>query len=369
MRPRPFAWIALALILGPAAISGVSRAEAPPVEKPPDLLAAELARWSAFVAGNTATDDMWKQVKDATAPGLARVEQALRGGHRLLALLRLTSVRENLYASTYLAERTAEQRRDPAAFEAEFHRMGVVLKDELGGSKPGDLDALRPVAVRAMAETAAAKTAVYYHASLDYGRSTTPDSGLYYLGAAQAQRDFIELARRLSLPSGPPAPRVRALDAGLEALQGEVLAAYRPPASVDKHPEFIGISSAIKESRELAAAGATYGALLRYLQAAIRFGVMRAPAPVLDAATLATRLEALGARLGASGVDHSIGRLILEAAQADLEEHASDGKAATASVIASDVLPRYFAALDPSPARPPAEPAKVTVTLVRWPYT
>ena len=77
MRPRPFAWIALALILGPAAISGVSRAEAPPVEKPPDLLAAEFARWSAFVAGNTATDDMWKQVKDATAPGLARVEQAL----------------------------------------------------------------------------------------------------------------------------------------------------------------------------------------------------------------------------------------------------------------------------------------------------
>ena len=367
MRPRPVAWIGLALILGPAAISGTSRAEAPPAEKTPDLLAAELARWSAFVAGNTATDDMWKQVKDATVPGLARVEQALRGGHRLLALLRLTSVRENLYASTYLAERTAEQRHDPAAFEAEFHHVGVVLKDELSGSRPQDLDTLRPVALRAMAETAAAKTAIYYHASLDYGRSTTPDSGLYYLGAAQAQRDFIVLARRLSLPSGPPAPRVRALDAGLDALQGEVLAAYRPPASVDKHPEFIGISSAIKESRELAAAGATYGALLRYLQAAIRFGALRAPA--LDAATIATHLRALEARLGVGGVDHSIGRLILEAAQADLAEHASDGVATTASVIASDVLPRYFAALDPSPVRPPAEPAKVTVTLVRWPYT
>jgi len=159
MRPRPFAWIALALILGPAAISGTSRAEAPPAETP-DLLAAELARWSAFVAGNTATDDMWKQVKDATVPGLARVEQALRGGHRLLALLRLTSVRENLYASTYLAERTAEQRHDPAAFEAEFHHVGVVLKDELSGSRPQDLDTLRPVALRAMAETAAAKTAI-----------------------------------------------------------------------------------------------------------------------------------------------------------------------------------------------------------------
>lgn len=368
MRPRPFAWIALAFVLGPAAISGTSRAE-PPVETPPDLLAADLARWSAFVAGNTATDDMWKQVKDATAPGLTRVQQALGAGRRLLALLRLTSVRENLYASVYLAERTAEQRRDPAAFEAEFHRMGVVLKDELSGSRPQDLAALRPVALRAMAETAASKTTVYYHASLDYGRSTTPDSGLYYLGAAEAQRDFIELARRLSLPSGPPPPPVRSLDAGLDALQGDVLAAYRPPASVDKHPEFIGISSAIKEARELAAAGATYGAFLRYLQAAIRFGAVRTPAPTRDAAAIGTRLQALETRLSAGGVDHSIGRLILEAAQADLAEHASDGAATTASIIATDVLPRYFAALEPSPARPPAEAPKVTVTLVRWPYT
>jgi hypothetical protein len=364
MRRRPFAWIALAVSLGAAAISGTSRAETPP-----DPLAAELARWSTFVASNTATDDMWKQVKDATAPGLVRVEQALRDGHRLLALLRLTSVRENLYASVYLGERTPAQRRDPAAFEAEFDRIGVVLKDDLGPARARGLETLRPVALRAMAETAAAKTAVYYHASLDYGRSTTPDSGLFYLGAAQAQRDFLELARRLSLASGPPPPRLRALDAGLDALQGEVLAAYRPPASVDKHPEFIAVSAAIKEAKELEAAGAEYGALLKYLQAAIRFGALRTPGPALDAAVIAPKLKALEARLGAGGVDHSIGRLILEAAQADLAEHASDGAAVTAAAVATDVLPRYFAVLEPAPARPPTEPAKVTVTLVRWPYT
>jgi hypothetical protein len=39
------------------------------------------------------------------------------------------------------------------------------------------------------------------------------------------------------------------------------------------------------------------------------------------------------------------------------------------AVLVADVLPRYFAALEP--ARPaPSRPApKVTVTLVRWPYT
>jgi hypothetical protein len=363
-RRRPFAWIVLALVLGVPATSGTSRAQAPP-----DELAADLARWSAFLAGHTATDDTWKQVKEATTPGLARVEQALRDGRRLLALLRFTSVRENLYASAYLGERPADERRDPASFEAEWRRIGVVLKDDLARTAPPDLAAVRPVALRAMAEAAAAKTAVYYHASLDYGRSTTPDSGLFYLGAAQAQRDFVDLARRLSLPSGPPPPRVRALDAGLDALQADVLAAYRPPASVEKHPDFIGVSSAIKEARELAAAGALYGALLRYLQAAIRFGALRPPSPALDAYAIAARLRPLEARLSADGVDHSIGRLILEAAQADLAEHASDGAAVTAAAIASDVLPRYFAALDAAPATAPAEPAKVTVTLVRWPYT
>jgi hypothetical protein len=41
----------------------------------------------------------------------------------------------------------------------------------------------------------------------------------------------------------------------------------------------------------------------------------------------------------------------------------------TAAAVASDALPRYFAALEPPPARPRAEPATITVTLVRWPYT
>jgi hypothetical protein len=38
---------------------------------------------------------------------------------------------------------------------------------------------------------------VYYDASREYGRSTTPDSGLFYLGSAQAERDFAAFARRL----------------------------------------------------------------------------------------------------------------------------------------------------------------------------
>ena len=75
------------------------------------------------------------------------------------------------------------------------------------------------------------------------------------------------------------------------------------------------------------------------------------------------------ARLRARGVDHTVGRVFLEAAQSDLLEHATDGKAVAAAAVAADVLPRYFAALEPARPQPPRAAPRVTITLVRWPYT
>ena len=107
------------------------------------------------------------------------------------------------------------------------------------------------------------------------------------------------------------------------------------------------------------AAGARYGALLRYLQAAIRFGALRsASASATTAATASTpeppvpdRLRSFEPRLRAAGKDQSLGLLLLEAAQSDLAEHPTGG-AANAEAIAVDVLPRYFAALEASPPAP-----------------
>jgi hypothetical protein len=96
------------------------------------------------------------------------------------------------------------------------------------------------------------------------------------------------------------------------------------------------------------------------------------PAPAaLDRAALERRLAEYLERIAVGPVDHSIAGLLVETAQADLAA-AKPGALSPppiASAIATDVLPRYFAALEP--ARPsPARPApRATVTLVRWPYT
>jgi hypothetical protein len=88
----------------------------------------------------------------------------------------------------------------------------------------------------------------------------------------------------------------------------------------------------------------------------------------LSGATLAKRLDETDTQLAAQRFDDSIGRLFLEAARDEAE--GGEGRSpATAAILASDVLPRYFAAFEPAkPVAPKPEP-RVTVTLVRWPYT
>jgi hypothetical protein len=125
----------------------------------------------------------------------------------------------------------------------------------------------------------------------------------------------------------------------------------------------------LKEARELDAAGLRFGAMLRYLQAAQRLVTLRPSPSSLDAEALSKRLKEWDARLSSGGIDHSLGRLFLEAAQADGSGNAAGASPTTAAAIAGDVLPRYFAALEP-PRPEPSRPApQATVTLVRWPYT
>jgi hypothetical protein len=367
---------------------------------PPDPLAAEIQRWSALLRSNPAADETWKQVKGDSQPVIVSAEQALRDGRRLLALQRLAAARMYLAASTYLSQLPPARRKDPLAFEAEWARLGTVLRADLGKPAPAALDGVQPAAVRAVGEAVLPQVRIYYDTSIEYGRNTMAQAGLFYLGVAQAQRDLVSLCRQISASmAGPavlPPPPLRALGGELDRLEGELLAAYRPPAAIDRHDDFILASSLLKEARELDAAGLRHGALLRYLQSAQRVALLRA-APAATAVApktsetmktsetpgtpknrqtpqnndevLAASLRDLDARLAADPFDHSLGRLFLESAQADVASATPKKRPATAAVIAGDVLPRYFAALGPARPEPPRPAPEVTVTLVRWPYT
>jgi hypothetical protein len=173
----------------------------------------------------------------------------------------------------------------------------------------------------------------------------------------------------MPVTSSGRAPAVRSIRAEIDALQAELLTAYRPPASIDRHPEFIAASANLKEARELDGASRHYAALLRYLQAASRIARLRpVPASLTDPAAVASRVRAEAARMSAD-VDHSIGRMFVEQAEHFLAHDDAKAPSPIPAAVVSDVLPRYFAALEPRAATPPAPPATVTITLVRWPYT
>ena len=358
--------IALLAVVMPALASGGTGA----ASDPPDPLAAEIDHWLKVLQSKPDADPMWAEFKPGLQPALERAQEELRNGRRLLALQRLGTPRTNLEAAVYLTERSADQRKEMAAFDAEWKRMGDVLRTDLGTTAPGKFEGM-PAFVRALSEAAFPQVRVYYQASLDYGHNTMPDAGLMYLGNAQAQRDLVAFYRTLPAPSPRrPAPPLRSLRPEIDALQAEMLAVYKPPVSIERHGEFISASALLKEARELDAAGLRYGALLRYLIASQQFSQIRpASAPPLTAEAIDSRLHELAARLSAGEVDHGIGRMFLESAQSGLARSAPGSPSPVAASIATDVLPRYFAALEPARPQPAGPEPQVTVTLVRWPYT
>lgn len=339
-----------------------------------DPLAAEIAAWQLYLQDHPAGGEVWDQIKQSTEPILTRTAEAARHGHRHLALSRLLAAYPNLGAARFLDGYTATQLEDSTFFRREWQRHADLLRDEMTPMTPARFDGITPAAARAVAEIALPQVREYYEACADFERATNTTSGFFYLGYALAQRDLSALCRSLS---GEPRtePALRNLKPEIEALEDEVLRAYRPPVSIDRHAEFVLVGSYLKEARELTASGLRAGALLRYLQAALRFVPIRPPSTLPSPDELRRRAAEVATEFTTSPVDHTIGRIFLELAEAELAA-SPDSVTPFAAAALTDVLPRYLAAVDPvastdrsAPPPAPAVPARVTVTFVRWPYT
>jgi len=365
-------WIAIlpaVLLLVAAGIGLVASAADQRSSGAQDPLVVELARLRAIVDDPSRTFELWNQIKPGSAAALADAERALADGRRVLALERIVAARNQLSAAVYMGDRLATAGKDLAGLEAEWTRLGPTLRTDLASSAASSLAPVRPAILRALAETSVAQARIYYDASIEYGRNTMPESGLFYLGASLAQHDWVATAPAWSGSTPGTPPSARGLRQELDALQGALLAAYRPPASIERHREFITASATVKEARELDAAGLRFGALLRYLQATLRVAQLRSSPVGTDPATLRERLRAAEAKLSTPGVDHSLVRLFIEQANAALDR-ATDGAVPPAAPVVLDaVLPAYYAALAPAAPAAPRAPASVRVTLVRWPYT
>jgi hypothetical protein len=359
-----FAATAVALVALAATAVLIARAADGARPAASDLIAKDVARLRHILDTDTVTVGFFADVKRATAAPVASAEQALAQGRPKFALLRLGAARVTLEPGLHAAPQGG---RTTADFEAEWQREGARFAPPAEAGRR--FAAVTPALAKALAQAGAAQAHGTYDASLAYGHATESIFGWYYLAQAGSHLEFAEFAAK-ALPADPKrrAPALRGLTPEIKALRAEMLAVYKPPLSIDRHPEFIGASAAVKEAMEYSAAGLHEAALLRYLQAAVRFAPLRADAKPLAAEALAAATKEWQERLAEPGVDHSLGELFLEVAAGDADT-ARAGNAVVASAVVEDVLPRYVAALSPAARPVVAKPAEATVTLVRWPYT
>jgi hypothetical protein len=319
----------------------------------PDPLDRTIRTWQQFFASSAASAAPWSDVKAQAVDRLSRAGQALSANRRLLALYRAAGILRPIKAAEFAAAHKGSE------LQREWKRARITP------SRAAAFREVRPALVRALAEASANEAAGYYDASLDYGANTTAEAGIYYLGTAHALRFVTDFVQHAGVPDAGSSTPLRPLTPDFEALGHEMLQAYRPPASLDRHDDFIAASALLKEARELDAAGMRDGALLRYLESALRIAPVLSRA--LPRAEVEQKLAGLETRVAGIAGDSSIAQLFIESARSDLE--ASSGDPPVASAIVTSVLPRYFAALAPAP--PPAKGVtpRATVTLVRWPYT
>ena len=333
----------------------------------------QVASFEKRIQSGSDSEPNWKDAKPNLLKNLTMVRDNLAAGRTLLGLAQLGSIGPNLMGLETVAGNPEIVKNGNSAFEQEWKRREAKLGASTSQFKNIRWDG-KPSALRAISEASWVETRALLEASKPYAAATQVQAGLYYLGRSQGSADFAFFCQRLSLKAAKPAPSYRSLAPEIEVLQGRVIAAYQPPASIDHHSEFIQINAAIKTAKELDAAQLYFGALYKYLDATRLFASLTAKNPGTEQVS---RLQADAAEfrrtLSAADVDGSIGEIFLERAEsaiATFTANQSDPSQLKAAQVALDtVLPAYLAAIDkPLPAAAPVNHV-INVTLVRWPYT
>jgi hypothetical protein len=333
----------------------------------PDPISREAHRVSALLKQVKDDDPDWKDTKPQITAYLEQAQSNAAAGRNFRALEVLAEAEGLFIATNSMTESKKAGPPDIPRFETAWRAAGkeiTAFNENAQQQQWHDL----PNAVRAIAESNQGKTTTLLNASRAYASVTDPQYGFYYLGQAQAAAAISRFAAGLPLHSRLKPPPLRSVLPELQKLQNEVLAAFQPPRSIEKHPEFIRLNATLKLANELDQAKLYAGALYQYLAATELFAVMEAPEP--DGATQ----EELKARIAKAqnGVgtarDDSIAQIFLERADAFIATPGQNTWKRTAA-IADKVLPAYAAYLQAAPAVANATGRTINLTLVRWPYT
>lgn len=283
-----------------------------------DRLASAIAKLTA-----DAPTVLPEQSRAGVLSRLERARTALSAGHVYLALYDLQPGFEGI--AGYRLAATAKEYPDHDAFRRRWAAMGP----------PADPPAekARVLFVEALAQSAEGRAPATYRASLPYAQDAGRQAGLYYLAESHAMVEFAALCRSLPMPQAGRAPVIGSIEPFLAPYEKGVVQAY-DSAPADERPQYAGVNVAIKLARTLDEQGRHEGALLQYLVSRFRYRLVASGGmPAAASADLKARIAKVTIP---EGTDHSIAEFFLQLA-------AATGSA----VILDDILPAYFAVVNP----------------------
>jgi hypothetical protein len=334
---------------------------------------AEIDRLATSLKEKPITDPDYASLGSMASQSLQGAAAALDSGQLYVSLEQLLQAEDFLQGARFPMEKAEAVKTGLPAFETEWKKVSQILAAYAGEVRKKDWGA-SPTAVRALSETALGRSVPLLEGGRGFAVSTKPSDGLFYLGQAQGEAAFAKFSSTLSLHRNAAASPLRSYLPELEKLQQKTNAAFKPPRSIELHPRFIALNSALKLAGELDAQKLHAGALYQYLEATRHFGMLDAPSvETIHQSALKDSITAALKKLVDSKQDDSIAQLFLERA-ASQTAHA-DGSAPTpdewrsAQVILDQVLPAYRAAQKPAAPLQLASSKTVDLTLVRWPYT
>ena len=334
---------------------------------------SEISRLQQSLKERPISDPDFASLGPSIEADLASAARALESGQLYLSLERLVQAEDLLQGARFISEKSAAVKTGYPAFEAEWKNVSQNLAESNRATREQNWTS-SPAAVRALSETALARTVPLLDGGRGFALSTKPADGLFYVGQAQGEAAFARFAAALPLSSNTQPFPLRSFLPELQKLQEKVNAAFQPPRSVQLHERFIALNSSLKLAQELDSQKFYAGALYQYLEATRHYGMLDAPPLSADRQpSVRTALAEAETKFAASKRDDSIAQLFLQRIATQLAH--ADGSAPvpdewrSAQVILDFVLPAYLAASKPAAAIERASTKTVQLTLVRWPYT
>ena len=307
--------------------------------------AKQISAAAVQIEKQLATLKVSNDLKQQCSNDIADARANLKQDRLYFSLYTLRSCQLELASLAYAEAKADLATKAADAFDAEWRQLGTTLTEKektlaIQPSKP------LPAVITAIADVSRIQARPYYQSGRLFALNSNMSEGIYYTGRAPANLDFAIFCRGLHFPKPKEPLQTRSVEPELKKLETTALRTYKSADVSSLQNQYNRLNSNLKVAGELNAASMFEGALLKYLESQLYFGMLITSAEKEDVEHLRARSKEVASLLTTGKKDESIGILFSQMAEAALNPAGSAQPTAAqikrAVVILNIVLPAYL---------------------------